>query len=68
MRGCMFLQAAEIATISGKQDTGCTTADGTNSNAAPFPGERTLENFVSIQHAFGKPNRQQTAFRLGKPS
>ena len=41
-RGRLVLQAAEIATIAGNQDAGCTTTDGTNSNAAPFPGETAL--------------------------
>lgn len=34
----MHAQAANIATIAGQKDPGCTTTDGTNSNAAPFPG------------------------------
>ncbi|CAK0785155.1 hypothetical protein CVIRNUC_008361 [Coccomyxa viridis] len=36
--GIIDAHAAEIATIAGNQDAGCTTTDGTNSNAASFPG------------------------------
>ena len=35
----LFVQAAQVNTIAGQPDPGCTTADGTNSNAAPFPGK-----------------------------
>ena len=34
----LSLQAAQVNTIAGQQDSGCTTTDGTNSGAAPFPG------------------------------
>ena len=34
-----LMQAAQVNTIAGQQDPGCTTGDGTNSNAAPFPGK-----------------------------